>query len=60
MPDQNGIKRLRYLGVAIAVSGGAITGRAYLKNGGTTMTCTKIGPGQWRIKSRTYVPAAAP
>jgi hypothetical protein len=57
--DQNGIKRLRTSGVAIAVSGGAITGHAYLKSGGYyDDVYEKIGPGQWRIKSRTFVPAA--
>jgi len=55
--DQNGIKRLRTSGVAIAVSAVAITGRAYLKKGGYYDDLyEKIGPGQWRIKSRTYVP----
>jgi len=59
--DQNGIKRLRTSGVAIAVSSGAITGHAYLKNGGYyDDVYEKIGPGQWRIKSRTQVPASAP
>jgi len=55
--DQNGIKRLRTSGVAIAVSVVAITGRTYLKKGGYyDDVYEKIGPGQWRIKSRTYVP----
>jgi len=59
--DQNGIKRLRTSGVAIAVTGGAITGHAYRKNGGYyDDVYEKIGPGQWRIKSRTLVPAATP
>jgi len=59
--DQNGIKRLRTSGVAIAVAAGAITGRAYLKNGGYyNDVYEKIGPGQWRIQSRTLVPATTP
>jgi hypothetical protein len=59
--DQNGIKRLRTSGVAIAVSAGAITGHAYLKNGGyNDDVYEKIAPGQWRIKSRTYVPSTTP
>ena len=59
--DQNGIKRLRTSGVAIAVTAGAVTGRAYLKNGGYNDDMyEKIGPGQWRIKSRSYVPPVAP
>jgi hypothetical protein len=45
----------------IAVSAGAITGHAYLKNGGYyDDVYEKIGAGQWRIKSRTYVAAATP
>jgi SnoaL-like domain len=55
--DQNGVKRLRTSGVAIAVSAGAITGRAYLKSGGYyDDVYEKISPGQWRMKSHTYVP----
>ena len=61
VPDQSGIKRLRTSGVAINVSAGAITGRAYLKSGGYyDDVYEKIGPGQWRIKSRALVPAATP
>ena len=56
--DQNGVKRLRTSGVEIAVKAGAITGHAYLKAGGYyDDVYEKIGPGQWRIKSRTLVPA---
>jgi hypothetical protein len=52
--DQSGVQRLRTSGVAISVSGGAITGHAYLKSGGYyDDVYEKIGPGQWRIKSRT-------
>jgi hypothetical protein len=59
--DQNGIKRLRTSGVAIAVTAGAITGHAYLKSGGYyDDVYEKIGPGQWRIKSRKLVPASTP
>jgi len=59
--DQNGIKRLRTSGVAIAVSGGAVTGHAYLKNGGYyDDVYEKVAAGQWRIKSRTLVPVATP
>lgn len=56
VPDQNGVQRLRTSGVAIAVSNGAITGKAYLKTGGYYDDIyEKIGPGQWRIKSRNVV-----
>jgi hypothetical protein len=59
--DQNGIKRLRTSGVAIAVSAGAITGHAYLKTGGYyDDVYEKVSPGQWRIKSRTLVPGTTP
>jgi hypothetical protein len=59
--DQNGVKRLRSSGVAIAISAGTVTGRAYQKNGGHYEDVyEKITPGQWRIKSRTFVPAVAP
>ena len=57
--DQNGVKRLRSSGVAIGVSADAITGRAYLKDGGYyDDVYEKIGPAQWRIKSRAYVPVS--
>ncbi len=56
VPDQNGVKRLRTSGVAIRVSNGAVTGHAYLKDGGYyDDVYEKVGPGQWRIKSRTMV-----
>ena len=59
--DQNGIKRFRTSGVEIGVSAGAITGRAYLKSGGYyDDVYEKIGPGQWRIKSRVRVSATTP
>lgn len=57
--DQNGVKRLRTSGVAISVADGVVKGRAYLKDGGYDEDVyEKVGPGQWRIKSRTHVPAA--
>lgn len=56
--DQSGIRRFRASGVAIGVSGGAITGRAYLKAGGYyDDVYEKVRPGEWRIKSRVRVPA---
>jgi hypothetical protein len=59
--DQNGIKRLRTSGVAIALTEGEITGHAYLKAGGYYDDIyEKVGPGQWRIKSRKLVPATTP
>jgi hypothetical protein len=62
VPDPNGVKRLRTSGVAIGVSNGAVTGRAYLKDGGHYEDVyEKVAPGQWRIKSRTRVaPATTP
>jgi SnoaL-like domain len=56
VPDQNGVKRLRTSGVEIKISDGAVTGRAYLKDGGYyDDVYEKVAPGQWRIKSRTRV-----
>jgi hypothetical protein len=56
VPDQNGVKRLRTSGVEIKISDGAVTGRAYLKDGGYyDDEYEKVAPGQWRIKSRTRV-----
>jgi hypothetical protein len=55
--DQNGVKRLRTSGVEIRISDSAVTGRAYLKDGGYYEDVyEKVAPGQWRIKSRTRVP----
>jgi len=57
--DQNGVKRLRTSGVAIGLSGDAITGRAYLKDGGYyDDVYERIGPRQWRIRSRAHVPVS--
>ena len=57
VPDQNGVKRLRTSGVAISVSATDVTGKAYQKSGGyCNDVYDKLGPGQWRIKSRTCVP----
>jgi hypothetical protein len=57
VPDQNGVKRLRTSGVAISVSATGVTGKAYQKAGGyCDDVYDKLGPGQWRIKSRTCVP----
>jgi hypothetical protein len=52
-PDQNGVRRLRTAGVAISITTNAVHGRAYLKNGYCDDVYDKLGPGQWRIKSRT-------
>lgn len=55
-PDQNGVKRLRTSGVAISVGANGVTGKAYQKAGGyCDDVYDKLGPGQWRIKSRTCV-----
>jgi len=56
VPDQNGVKRLKTSGVEIRISDGAVTGRAYLKDGGYyDDVYEKVAPGAWRIKSRTRV-----
>jgi hypothetical protein len=57
-PDQNGVSRLMTSGIRIAVSGAQVTGRAYLKDGSyDDEVYEKAGPGQWRVKSSTHVPA---
>jgi hypothetical protein len=57
VPDQSGVKRLRTSGVAVAVTGGVVSGKAYLKSGGHyDDVYEKTAPGQWKIKSRTLVP----
>jgi hypothetical protein len=54
--DENGGKRFMTSGVAIRVTDGAVTGRAYLKSGGyDDETYEKTASGQWRIKTRTHV-----
>jgi hypothetical protein len=54
--DQSGVKRFRTSGVEIAVKDGAVTGHVYLKNGSYyDDVYEKVGPGQWRIKSRSTV-----
>ena len=54
---QDGVKRFRSAGVVILVSGGAVTGRVYLKDGGRyDDVYEKSASGQWRFKTRTYVP----
>jgi ketosteroid isomerase-like protein len=61
VPDQNGVARLLNSGVAISVADGAVTGHAYVADGGyNDDVYEKTGSGQWRIKSRSYVPPAAP
>ena len=55
-PD--GVKRFTSAGVVIGVSAGAVTGRVHLKDGGRyDDVYEKIAPGQWRFKTRVYVPS---
>ena len=52
--DQGGTKRFRTSGVEIAVKDSVVTGHVYLKNGNSYEDVyEKLGPGQWRINSRT-------
>lgn len=54
---QDGVKRFRSAGVVIGVSNGTVTGRVYLKDGGHyDDVYEKTTQGDWRFKSRTYVP----
>jgi hypothetical protein len=56
---QDGVKRFRSAGVVIGVTAGTVTGRVYLKDGGHyDDVYEKSAQGQWRFKSRTYVPDA--
>lgn len=56
--DQNGVQRLMTSGVKVSVSGGQVTGRAYLKDGSyNDEVYEKAGPGEWRVKSSTHVAA---
>ena len=59
VPDQNGVKRLRTSGVAIAVKDGVVTGRGYTKDGGYNDDVYEKVGAEWRVKSRTHVPPAA-
>jgi len=57
---QDGVKRFRSAGVVILVAAGQVTGRVYLKNGGYyDDVYEKNARGQWRFKTRTYVPESA-
>jgi hypothetical protein len=54
--DQNGMPRLMTSGVKVSVSGGQVTGRAYLRDGGyDDEVYEKLGPGEWRVKSSIHV-----
>jgi hypothetical protein len=56
VPGQDGVRRFRTSGVAIGVSNGIVTGRAYLKDGGFyDDVYEKTAQGRWRFKSRTFV-----
>jgi hypothetical protein len=58
-PGQDGVKRFRSMGAVINVTGGAVTGRVYLKDGGYyDDVYEKTTDGHWRFKSRQYVPAS--
>lgn len=60
-PDQNGVPRLRTSNVAVNIVNGAVTGRAFAKDGGYfDDVYEKVAPGQWRIKSRTKVNTPPP
>jgi hypothetical protein len=54
---QDGVKRFRSAGVVLGVSAGNVTGRVYLKDGGHyDDVYEKNARGQWRFKSRAFVP----
>jgi SnoaL-like domain len=58
--DQSGVPRLLTSGVRISVADGEVRGRAFLESGGyDDEVYEKLGPGKWRVKSSTFVPAEA-
>jgi hypothetical protein len=59
-PDQNGVPRLRTSNVAVNIVNGAVTGRAFTKDGGYSDDVYEKVAGQWRIKSRTKVNTPPP
>ena len=55
----NAVAQTPSAGVVIAVTQGAVTGRVYLKDGGHyDDVYEKTVQGNWRFKSRVYVPEA--
>jgi hypothetical protein len=53
---QDGVKRFNSAGVVVRVSAGAVTGRVYLKGGGSYDDVYEKTPqGDWRFKSRVYI-----
>jgi ketosteroid isomerase-like protein len=58
VPGQDGVKRFNSAGVVIRIAAGAVTGRVYLKDAGYyDDVYEKNAQGNWRFKSRVYVPA---
>jgi hypothetical protein len=58
-PGADGVKRFQSAGVVVRVSNGTVTGRVYQKDGGHyDDVYEKNADGNWRFKSRTYVPEA--
>lgn len=58
--DAGGAERLLHAGVTIGVGDDAITGRVYLTDGSYyDDVYEQLGPGRWRIDSRTLVPPQA-
>jgi hypothetical protein len=59
--DDNGVPRLLNSGVAVSLTDGAVTGRAYLQNGGyRDEVYERDNSGKWRVKSSTYVAPETP
>jgi hypothetical protein len=54
--DANGVPRLMTSGVRIGVTGGQVTGRAFLQSGYDEEVYERLGNGEWRVKSSTHVP----
>lgn len=60
LAGKDGVKRFNSAGVVIIVTGGSVTGKVYLKDGGRyDDVYEKTADGYWRFKSRAYVADAA-
>jgi hypothetical protein len=55
--DATGVDRLIASGVAVSVSDGQVTGRAWLRDGGyNDVVYEELPSGEWRVVSSTHVP----
>jgi hypothetical protein len=58
--NDKGVKHLLSTGVSLRVANGVVAGRTFVEGGGYNEDVfERVGAGQWRIKSRVFVPAVA-